>query len=667
MNLKLALPNGRVIKVKAEFPYTGSPIGYRVLLKGYTAIVVGLAEEGEEIELQFPDKKPITKEKHISSILDTANYYALLPWVLLFDLLPSVFDWREEKYIILEEKEEKFIDKLSLKVLEYVKNKRKVKEESIKNKFGKEIVEKLIDIGLLKKERIWEIPSLSTTFYSLALPVELALEKLRRFKNKEEKLRLIYYLQERIKSSLEELKEAGFKGKDIKALVKRGILLEKEETIDEIRKIPYIKQEKREYLKPLGSKSVLFGQWDRVRDTLASLLSKLIEGGKSAFVFCNSLRLLEKLYEYLYPLLGDRLVFLSSQMGEKEFIKRWFYFADADGIVLLGSKISLLSPMKRMDLLVYFDDFSSNPWEKFDIRHFLYNLSKYYAANFLYVASMPPLSLCQKEDWEKIYEPPAPEVLLFKRSFDEVLCKEAREIIQKEDKEWLFLVNKSGYAYAYCPKCGWIVECAQCGSFLTLSKDKDRVFCASCGYRGDALCLECGGRLEELGFGIDKAAEEIKNIFGNRENFYFDTIPRLGQTYENVLVLNADNILSVPWFDSEERYFHYLWQAMAICRKKLIVQTSFVETPLLEFLKNKDWQGFCNEELRRRKEEKLPPFVKIVHARLKNLPELKNLPIEVKKRKHRDLWELFIKVDKKHLRMVLKKLREYKLEYIEVV
>lgn len=667
MNLKLALPSGRVLKIKADFPYHDSPIGYRVLLEGYTALVVGLAEEGLQRDVQFPDEKPITTEKHISSILDTADYYALLPWRLLFDLLPSVFDWREEEFITLGDKEWNFVDKHSRKVLEYIKTRRQVKEENIKERFGKEVIKKLIDLGFLKREKRWKIPDLTTNFYSLALPVDHAVEKLKRFKRKEEKIRLIYYIQERIKVSREELREAGFKGEDIKALVKRGIILEKEESIEEIKKPPSIRQVRTEYLRPLGSKSLLFGQWDKVVDNLTSQLSQLIKEGKSAFVFCTTIQLTEALQRDLYPFLGDRLVLLSSQVKAKEFIKRWFHVADMEGIVVLGSRVSTLVPMKRMDLLVYVEDLSSNPFETFDFRHFLYNLSRYYSAKFLLVSSKPPLGLVQREEWEKVYQIPNSEVLVFKRSAGDILSLEVKELIEGDTGEWLFLVNKSGYAYAYCDRCGWIVECPRCGSFLTLTKDKGKVFCASCGYKAPALCQGCGKELKDLGFGIEKAIEEIKGIFGNREGFYFDTVPRLGKTYEKVLVLHADNILSVPWFNSEERYFSYLWQALCIAKKRLVVQTVLDGNPILEFIKKKDWQGFCHRELQRREEEGLPPFKRLIHARLKVLPNLENLPLEVKKKRQGSLWELIIKVDKRHLREVLRSLRGYKPDYLEVL
>lgn len=668
MNLKLALPNGRTLNVEVYFPYETSPIGYRVLLKGQTAIVVGLGEGGEKLELEFPDQKPVTTEKHIASLLDTAKYYSLFPWKLLFDLLPSAFNWREEEFIVLGDKEAAFLDRLSFQMLDYVKKRRQVKEESLKEKFGKDLVEKLIRLGFLKRKKEWVMPSLETKVYYLVLPMEEALHRLKRFRKREEKIRLLHYLFERRKATEEELKEAGFSNEDIKALVKKGILEEREELIEEVRYVPHVRQEKKEYIKPLGERSILFGDWEKTKDFLIEEVDKQISQNKSVYIFCNTVNLSNALYQDLYPLFGDRLVLLNSSVKPKEFIKRWFYVASTDGIVLLGSKVSLLAPVKGLSLLVYLEDRSFKDFEGFDLKYFLYGLCRYYGANFLFLSSLPPVGLCIKQDWQSFYQEPVSQVFTFKRKAQEILSPQSKELLKENlTEEWLFLVNKSGYAYAYCGYCGWVLECPRCGSFLTLNKDKSSVFCSSCGYRAPALCQECGKKVQELGFGIEKAMEEIGNLFGSRENFHFDTVPRLGRSYENVMVLHGDNILSVPWFDSEERYFSYLWTALCISKKRLVVQSVLDNNPLLHLLENKDWQTFCQEELEKRKEDGLPPFKRLVLAKLKKVPPLEELPIELKKRKLKDFWEVFIKVDKRHLPHILKLLRGYEPIHLEVV
>jgi primosomal protein N' (replication factor Y) len=63
LSLRVALPGGRVERIKADFPYEGSPVGFRVLVEGKTGLVVGVSDDGQVKEVVFPDKVPLTSEK----------------------------------------------------------------------------------------------------------------------------------------------------------------------------------------------------------------------------------------------------------------------------------------------------------------------------------------------------------------------------------------------------------------------------------------------------------------------------------------------------------------------------------------------------------------------------------------------------------------------------
>jgi primosomal protein N' (replication factor Y) len=80
LSLKIALPGGRVERIKANFPYEGSPVGFRVLVEGKTGLVVGISDDGQVKEVVFPDKVPLTSEKNLSALEDTAMLYGLIPW-----------------------------------------------------------------------------------------------------------------------------------------------------------------------------------------------------------------------------------------------------------------------------------------------------------------------------------------------------------------------------------------------------------------------------------------------------------------------------------------------------------------------------------------------------------------------------------------------------------
>lgn len=668
MNLKLALPNGRILKVKTNFPYRGSPLGYRVLLEGKTAIVVGFADEGEEVSLSFPDSLPLTTEKHIKALVDTALHYSLNPWLLLHKLLPSAFDWREEEYIVLSGKSLSYLDKESLEILSWVKKRRRVKEENLKKRFGDKAIKYLIELGFLTRIREWKVPNLSQKVYKLSLPIEEALQRLKNLKNKEDVIRLLYFLLERRYVSQEELKEQGFRSEQVKTLIKKGIVVQLEEEISQISYNPAkLKQETRAFLKPLGNKTLLMGSWQGISERLFEELQVHIKRKESVFLFCDHVELLMDFYNKIYPLIGDRLLLLSSLQKEKDFVKNWFRAYEEEGLVVLGSRVSLLSPIKNLGLVVLLGDGVPKLQDGTDLRYFLFELSRYYGAKFCVASPLPPVGLCLKDSWEKEVFEPSAEIIVIRRKPEEVLAPDTIELLKNSlQEESLILVNKVGYAYAYCKACGYVIECPKCGSFLTLSKDKKTLFCNSCRYKGIALCPECGRELSELGFGIEKAVEEVSRLF-KTDSIHFGTVPELKRVYDNVFVLHADNILSVPWYDSSENYFSYLWKALSISKKRLVVQTVIEHNPLLEFLKQKDWEGFCKEELNRRKEENLPPFSRLIKIQVSKEPKLSHLPVEVSVKNLGKIKEMLIKVDHKNFSSVLKFLRSLRPISLQVL
>jgi primosomal protein N' (replication factor Y) len=674
MNLKLALPNGRIAKVSAHFPYEDSPIGYRVLYKqpassGKTAIVVGMADGGEPMpELLFPDRRPLTSEKHIRALIDVSRAYAMNPWSLLYELLPSAFCWKEEEFVKVSDKKPLSLDRRSLEIISYVSKKRR-KLENLEKRFGKGIVQKLIDMGFLVPFKEWAMPDVSLKAYRLAVKTQEALDRVKKSRRREELVRLIGYLSGVVYATEEELRAEGFSVRDVTNLTKRGLLAVMEEAPHWLSVNPnsLLKSERAVLYKTLGKNHLILGEWKGLLERLKHLLEHVLRLGKSALVFCEGVNLIKSLYSELKVFLGNNLLRVSSLESSKELIGRWFTAQEKNSVVL-GSRLSLLLPQRDLGLIVCFCESEPKLKGIVDIRNYLFTLAKYHGADFLLFDTLPPMELYVKGDlWDWELSPPTCEVEVLDRESSQVLSERTVELIKNHLKEEnLFLVNKVGYGYAYCKRCGYIAQCPVCGSFLTLRVERSEVFCNSCSYKGQALCPECGGPLVELGFGIDKAVDEVFKLFGSRENFHFDTIPRLGRKYDNVFVLHADNILSVPWYDSLERYFSYLWRSACIAERRLVVQTALKDNPVLEHLKNLDWEGFYKEEISRRQEERLPPFTKIIKVRLKTFPRdtFRDLPVDVSLRHTPKGEEALIRFDRKLTKRVLQTL--YKLKPLDL-
>lgn len=665
MNLKIAVGE-RVLELSLSFPYGENPTGYRVLLpSGKTGIVLGIGKGGEHIQdAEFPDDKPIVSAEHLETLRDLSKLYGLNPWALLFNLLPEEFLWKEETYLLSTGRSTYGLDSKSMQVISYVQKRKGVKEKQIKNKFGWQIVELLISKGFLRREKRWDIPEVKTEILKLGLPFEEAYEKVKRLRVKEEKLSILNYLKERTFASLDELRDMEFKVRDINYLLEKGILVKEEypesygaNTARSVRKISTRKLQK---------SGIICGSYSIALKRLMDILQTTFLQGRSALIVCTTLSGLFSLEVELKNTFGDDLLVISSKEKPRDLLRNWFKAQDGNKIVL-GSRLSLLVPVRDIDVIAVFDDAGTKLPNGIDIRNFLYLLSKYTGAKFLIVSpaiDIHTYNLIKANRVEIEYLTQKLEVHVVKRKEEEILCSESVKLLEKcTDRKVLFLVNKKGYGYAYCPKCQNLCICPFCGTFLTLYKESEKILCTSCGFKSDLVCPECASDVRSSSFGIEKAMEKVEKLFGIRKNFTFGTFPAFEDTYDLVIVLNADNLLSVPFFNAEESYYRYLWRARAIARDRLLIQTLFPEHPILKHLQEGDWKSYCESELIRRREEKLPPFSRILLVRFtedksRELQKMaKNYGLEIRYRKTGRLMEALVRGSFYNMSKIIKEIR----------
>jgi primosomal protein N' (replication factor Y) len=224
LSLRVALPGGRVERIKANFPYEGSPVGFRVLVDGKTGLVVGISDDGQVKEVVFPDKVPLTSEKNLSALKDTAMLYGLIPWQLLWELLPSEWNWKKERFLRVSLSSFVGLDQRTGQFLDWVAKNKRVKEETAKKRFGWQFVMLLLEKGFLEVVEDWSAVNVEVELFSLNLPFDVALSKLKKTKSYAERVRLLSYLRERLYATREELKEEGFSSQDLQFLVSKGIV-----------------------------------------------------------------------------------------------------------------------------------------------------------------------------------------------------------------------------------------------------------------------------------------------------------------------------------------------------------------------------------------------------------------------------------------------------------
>ncbi|MDR2469843.1 MAG: primosomal protein N' [Tannerella sp.] len=212
--------------------------------------------------------------------------------------------------------------------------------------------------------------------------------------------------------------------------------------------------------------------------------------------------------------------------------------------------------------------------------------------------------------------------------------------------------NRRGFAPVMeCNACGNAIRCVHCDVSLTYHKRASRLACHYCGYAIPLplQCPSCGAEAMRLaGFGTEQVEEETATLFPDAKiaRLDFDTahthnafrrilsdfeqgktqiligtqMASKGLDFDRVSVagiLNADSLMNVPDFRAHERAFQLMMQVggRAGRREKqgiVVIQTSQPEHPLLQMVRQGDYDGMVRLQLDERRMFRYPPYYRII-------------------------------------------------------
>jgi len=223
----------------------------------------------------------------------------------------------------------------------------------------------------------------------------------------------------------------------------------------------------------------------------------------------------------------------------------------------------------------------------------------------------------------------------------------------EKGEQTLLLLNQRGYHRSQlCASCRTTIQCPHCDVKLSFHKSNSLLRCHFCDFTQEVplVCPTCGAKdtLQFKGFGtehVEKAlhallpgirtirmdrdttrkkhgAEEIYRQFKAHKadvlvgtqmiakGFHFPSVTLVG-------VLCADTALSIPDFRSQETLFQLLTQVAGRAGRSelegaVIFQTFLPDHPLLQLVKEGDYENFYQKELQERKLFSYPPFCRLV-------------------------------------------------------
>ena len=237
------------------------------------------------------------------------------------------------------------------------------------------------------------------------------------------------------------------------------------------------------------------------------------------------------------------------------------------------------------------------------------------------------------------------------------LLNAMRDAIGRGEQVILFQ-NRRGFAQLLeCHTCGWILRCVNCDVTLTYHRALHQLVCHYCGYSitPPQACPACGETdIRGIGAGTERVEDELKAYFpgvrlarmdldttqsrssyeriihdfedGRTQILLGTQMISKGLDFGNVSVvgiLNADLMLNYPDFRAYERAFQLMEQVAGRAGRQhrqglVVLQTTDVTHPIIQQVRQNDYQGMVQMQLAERLQFHYPPYYRMVYVYLKH-------------------------------------------------
>ncbi len=562
-------------------------IGRRVLVpfrkSGYTGIVTEITEKVGNFKIrnveEIPDKEPVFSENEVEIIKRISDYYITPIGLTFYYFLPDGLRWKKEKG--------KWINK--------------------------PIQEKIYYPNILTISGLEKVSSRG--------------------------LELLELLLERGELTKKEIKEIGFSDSVIKTLEKKQLIKSENFIFREIE----LKQEVKKIKSTLKLKKGFYVYdsekiANRINNYIKIINGKIKEKKGSLIIFPN-VKSAVKFYENYKDFYGDKLFIYHDGIPEKEKIKTWFNLKNLKGTVTVGTFSSLLIPIKDLDLIILEEEHSEsyklmrNP--RIDVRRLCYEIHRQKDCSLMFSSSVPSIEtiystktgLSKKYKKGNIFENKT-NVKVFPLEKEKIFQKKLLEFLQDKTKTNLIIANKKAYAsFLYCERCEEEILCERCDVPLKVYKFQEEYLkCELCKtkYRIPEKCPVCDYKLIEIGFGIERIEQMLRDKFKDEVSYLEqEKFSRIKLTtsimdkeflileFDNVINVYPDFLLNINDFRGNEKYFRNISYPFLKAKENYILITNNRNFSLEALLK-KEPVIFYENEFEIRKKFKTPPFSKYI-------------------------------------------------------
>ncbi len=400
------------------------------------------------------------------------------------------------------------------------------------------------------------------------------------------------------------------------------------------------------------------------------IIEELLKLGKKSVVLVPEIALTPQYIKVFSDRFSKEAIsIIHSRLTKKEKYENWLKFIRGETSILIGTRSAIFVSFENVGLVVVDEEndesYKQDNQPLYNAKDIAIYRAKKKEIPVILSSATPSLESLHKAVTGKfnlirltkrVGSVELPEIRFVKLEEGKFLSNETVYAINQtldRHETVAVLINRRGYArYLVCEKCGYVFRCPNCSVSLVYHKESASLKCHWCDSVFDIpkTCPRCGSfDLADRGVGSQKIEEELKKIFPNAKIQRFDRdvtskkgeFERIINDLHNgkidilvgtqmlskghdvskiglVVITDFESLFSIPDFRAFEKGVSLIIQTAGRSGRKtrgsVIIQTLTPSTHLSEFIKNHDYYGFFDEEIKTREMFNYPPFCRLIRV-----------------------------------------------------
>ncbi|MGG6267972.1 primosomal protein N' [Leptolyngbya sp. AN03gr2] len=411
-------------------------------------------------------------------------------------------------------------------------------------------------------------------------------------------------------------------------------------------------------------------------------IAPILEQGQSALVLVPEIGLTPQLTDRFKARFGDRVCVYHSALSDGERFDTWRQMLTGTPQVVIGTRSAIFAPLPNLGLIVLDEEHDSSfkqdqPAPCYHARSVAQWRAELEDCPLILGSATPSLETWLERSTylslpKRILDRPLPRIdvidmrkelhdrnrSIFSRSLQAGLKK-----LKENNQKGLLFIHRRGHStFVSCRSCGYVMDCPNCDVSLSYHQVHENaqplLRCHYCNHtqHQPERCPSCGSSyFKNFGSGTQRVVQELSKLFPELKTIRFDSDTTRAKGAHRALldqfahgdadllvgtqmltkgidlpqvtlvgIISADGLLNLADFRASERAFQTLVQVAGRAGRgaepgRVILQTYAPENPVIQAVKQQQYEPFVEKELEQRSTLTYPPYGRLVLLRLSGL------------------------------------------------